>query len=249
MSDQTKRRPRKEPPKAPARELTDREKAERMLDLPLLAKEFSLRKGEKDVMKLLASTWKTNHGLDSMKKAFDTVTDAAASKTSQLDGYSCRFSTSLSALASLLCVAHAPPLPSTLFLVSLAARIERMQLELCSGPGSSGTSSTLKPAAAPKGGRRARGEFSGADSAAAAGGANGAGGAVPRPSSAKRSAPLQPPKPPSEMTATERVAFELKRETGEVLETCSACGTTVPKERYSGVCKCRSGGLRTARRR
>jgi len=102
MSDQTKRRPRKEPPKAPARELTDREKAERMLDLPLLAKEFSLRKGEKDVMKLLASTWKTNHGLDSMKKAFDTVTDAAASKTSQLDGYSCRFSTSLSALASLL---------------------------------------------------------------------------------------------------------------------------------------------------
>ena len=66
--------------------LTDRQKAEKMLDLPNLEKEFRLRKGEKDVMTLLSSTWETNHGLNSMKKAFETVTDAAASKTSQLDG-------------------------------------------------------------------------------------------------------------------------------------------------------------------
>jgi len=85
MEASLKRRPRKEkPPKK--EELTEKEKVEKQLDMPLLKREFALRKGEKDVMDLLSSAWKTNHGLSSMKSGFDTVTDAAASKTSQLDG-------------------------------------------------------------------------------------------------------------------------------------------------------------------
>lgn len=67
-------------------ELTDMEKTMKVLDMETLRREFALRKGEKDVMMLLSSTWETDHSLGSMKKAFSTVSDAAASKSSQLDG-------------------------------------------------------------------------------------------------------------------------------------------------------------------
>jgi hypothetical protein len=62
------------------------EKTMKVLDMETLRREFALRKGEKDVMMLLSSTWETDHSLGSMKKAFSTVSDAAASKSSQLDG-------------------------------------------------------------------------------------------------------------------------------------------------------------------
>jgi hypothetical protein len=67
-------------------ELTDMEKTMKVLDMETLRREFALRKGEKDAMMLLSSTWETDHSLGSMKKAFSTVSDAAASKSSQLDG-------------------------------------------------------------------------------------------------------------------------------------------------------------------
>jgi hypothetical protein len=87
-----RRRPRKmdikgvEPLTGEDEELTDMEKTMKVLDMETLRREFALRKGEKDVMMLLSSTWETDHSLGSMKKAFSTVSDAAASKSSQLDG-------------------------------------------------------------------------------------------------------------------------------------------------------------------
>ena len=66
--------------------LTDREKTMLVLDEEALRREFTVRKGERDVMMLLSSTWETDHSSGSMKKAFTTVSDAAASKSSQLDG-------------------------------------------------------------------------------------------------------------------------------------------------------------------
>ena len=70
-------------PKDPLSEL---DVAKKQLDMPNVAREFQLRKSERDVMELLSSTWVTNKGLGSMKKTFDMNTEAAASKTASLDG-------------------------------------------------------------------------------------------------------------------------------------------------------------------
>lgn len=99
-----------------------------------------------------------------------------------------------------------------------------MQLDLRSAPGGKDFSSQVASSApGPKGGRRASAARAsiigqgGGESGASGGG----GGDLPPP----------PIKAPHDMTAAERVEFELSREADVLLTTCTACGITVPKEK------------------
>lgn len=99
-----------------------------------------------------------------------------------------------------------------------------MQLDLRQSAGGKEMSSQIKPAGVVKGGRRASNRMSMES--------GGSGADLGQMSNANQVTPPQPPaKAPHNMTASERVEFELSRESDSVLQTCTACGIQVPKDR------------------